>query len=153
GGDVATLVRLGKEARRLALPPASLVLLAAALQSNDQREEARDLLRWARGRHPTDFWIAFDLGKCLREWASEPVALEERVGCFRVAVALRPDVSPAHHNLGIALEAKGQLDDAIAEYKTALDLDPRSAAVHTDLGHALEARNQPDDAIAAYRKA
>jgi tetratricopeptide (TPR) repeat protein/serine/threonine protein kinase len=163
--DGAALVRLSNEARRLSLPPASFQLLAQALHDTDRRDKALDLLRWARGCHPNDFWIAYDLGNYLghakelipvdlgHTKALSPVDLEEQIGCFRVAVALRPDASPAHLNLGIALAGKNLLDDAIAEYKTAIALDPRYAQAHNNLGNALKAKNQLDDAIAEFNQA
>jgi tetratricopeptide (TPR) repeat protein/tRNA A-37 threonylcarbamoyl transferase component Bud32 len=155
-GDRATLRNLSVQARKLSLPPSSLVLLAWSLFGAGERDAALALLRWARGRHPTDFWIAMDLGTFLREEneaSPVPVDLEERIGCFRVAVALRPDSSAAHNNLGGALADKGQLDDAIAQFRKAIDFNPRNAKAHINLGLALKAKGQLDDAIAEYRKA
>jgi tetratricopeptide (TPR) repeat protein/serine/threonine protein kinase len=152
--DVAALVRLSGEARHLMLPPTSLDRLAHALFESDRRAEAQDLLRWARGLHPTDFWIALNLGTYLeQESASVAVDLEERIGCYRVAVALRPDASAAHYMIGVALYGKNQLDDAIAEYNKAIALDPKFAPAHNNLGIALYVKNQLDDAIAEYNKA
>jgi tetratricopeptide (TPR) repeat protein len=155
-GDRATLLDLSAQARKLSLPPSSLVRLALSLSAAGERDEALALLRWARGRHPTDFWTAMQLGNLLgrgQEQNPVPVDLEESIGCFRVAVALRPDASAAHYNLGNALQAKGQLDDAIEAYRTAFAIDPRDAPAHNNLGLALWAKGQRDDAIAEYRKA
>src|SRR5262249_30598552 len=129
-GDRATLRDLSAQARESSLPPSSLELLAGSLSAAGERDEALALLRWARGRHPTDFWIPLDLGNLLMEGQEQnpdPVDLEERIGCYRVAVALRPDASAAHINLGVALRAKGQLDEAIACYRKAIALDPKCA--------------------------
>ena len=149
-------MRLSKEARRLTLPPVSLQRLAAALMINHQRKEASDLLRWARGIHPTDFWIALLLGNVLGEPNEEmmkPVLLEEMIGCFRVAVALRPEAIIPHVNLGPALDTKYQLDDAITEYKKVIALDPKYAPAHFILGGALRERHQLDEANREYNKA
>ena len=59
----------------------------------------------------------------------------------------------AHINLGLALMAKNQLDEAIAEFKKAIELDPKDAIAHYNLGIALQAKNHLDEAIAEYRKA
>jgi tetratricopeptide (TPR) repeat protein len=122
-----------------------------------ERDEAVALLRWARGRHPTDFWTAMHLGNLIKGEGQEqnavPVDLEERIGCYRVAVALRPDVGAARANLGNVLQAKGQLDDAIEAFRQAIALDPRLAQAHNNLGVALAAKDQLDDAIEAFRKA
>jgi serine/threonine protein kinase/tetratricopeptide (TPR) repeat protein len=153
-GDIEALVGLRMEARRRSLPPASIELLAIALGNNGRLKEALELLRWGRGLHPTDFWIAVYLGIYLGEVKPEvPVDLEERIGCFRVAVALRPDNSPAHADLGRALFAKNRLDEAIAAFNKAIALDPKSALAHHNLGRALDANKQLDDAIAEFKKA
>jgi serine/threonine protein kinase/tetratricopeptide (TPR) repeat protein len=152
--DTRALVRLSKETRRLTQPPVSLLLLATALFQNDQRDEALVLLRWAHGLHPTDFWIALELGNYLGESkAATPVDLEERIGCYRVAVALRPDADIAHNNLGIALYDNKQPDEAIAEFNKAIELEPKDVEAHYNLGTALKGKNQLDEAIAEYNKA
>ncbi len=151
--DSAALAHLSKEARQLSLPPSSLFLLARALGDTDQRAEAVGLLRWARSRHPADFWIALLLGQFLDETGAEPANLEERIGCFRVAVALRPAAASAHTNLGMALKDKGQLDDAIAEYQRAIALDQNNALAISNLGYALKDKGELDDAIDACKRA
>src|SRR5262249_54824544 len=59
----------------------------------------------------------------------------------------------AHYDLGVALQAKRQWDEAIAEYREAIDIDPKYAEAYYNLGRALWAKRKVDDAIAAYRKA
>jgi Flp pilus assembly protein TadD len=56
--------------------------------------------------------------------------VNEAVAFSRVAVGLRPGNAPAHNNLGIALQAQGDLAGAIACYKKALALDPKFAPAH-----------------------
>jgi tetratricopeptide (TPR) repeat protein/serine/threonine protein kinase len=152
--DGVALGRLSKAARTLSLPPTSLELLANGLRRAGQRGEAVELLRWARGRHPTDFWISFWLGNHLNK-GEEAVLVdrEERIGCYRVALALRPNASAAHVNLGKALKEKGQLDEAITAYRKAIGLDPKHVVAHNNLGIALSAKGQVDAAIAEYRTA
>ena len=43
----------------------------------------------------------------------------------------------AHYNLGIALDEKGLIDEAIAEYREALRINPGYAEAHYNLGVAL----------------
>jgi tetratricopeptide (TPR) repeat protein/serine/threonine protein kinase len=155
-GDPATLRELSGQARKLSLPPSSLGLLAWSLHNLGERNEAVALLRWARGRHPADFWLPLWLGNMLTAGKNQdtgPVDLEERIGCYRVAVALRPDAGAAHLSLGIVLHEKGQPDDAIAEFRAAIDRHPGFALAHYNLGNALKAKGELDDAIAAYREA
>jgi serine/threonine protein kinase/Tfp pilus assembly protein PilF len=151
--DGAALARLADDAHWLLPQAISLDLLSNLLRDFDRRDEAVALLRWARGQYPTDFWIALGLGSVLETQGASPADLEERIGCCRVAVALRPDAYAARVNLGIALHKKQQLDDAIAEFKKAIELDPKFAEAHNNLGLALRDKKQLDAAIVEYRKA
>src|SRR5262249_9703549 len=63
------------------------------------------------------------------------------------------DFALAHHNLGVALLAKGRTDEAIAEYREALRINKDYAAAHNGIGTALMRKRQLDDAIAAFREA
>jgi eukaryotic-like serine/threonine-protein kinase len=152
--DAAALRALSAEARRLSLPPSSLELLAASLRAHGDDDEALALMRWARGRHLSDFWIHIELGSLLDQGEHKsPLILEEAIGCYRTALALRPGASSAHNNLGTCLRARNQLDEAMAEYRKAIDLDARNRNAHYNLGNALQAKNQLDEAIAEHRQA
>jgi tetratricopeptide (TPR) repeat protein len=152
--DRAALRALSGQAQRLPLPPSSLVLLSSQLLLQGDVDEALALLRWARGRHLTDFWIHFALGRALYDVKDKsPAILEETIGCCRTALALRPNTSAAHVSLGLALRANGQLEEAIVEHRKAIELDPKLAMAHDNLGHTLRAKGQLDEAIAEYRKA
>ncbi len=59
----------------------------------------------------------------------------------------------AHNNLGLALQARGQWEQAIACYRTAIGLDPNFAAASNNLGTALQATGQGEQAITCYRTA
>jgi tetratricopeptide (TPR) repeat protein/serine/threonine protein kinase len=147
----AWLRELSAEARRLSLPPSSLYLLAMSLGPCD---EARALLRWARIRHPKDFWIPFELGALLGEGENRPPeVMAEQVGCYQAALALRPEAAAVHNNLGIALENKDQREDAATCYRRAIELDPRYAVPHNNLGGVFVKNKELDKAIACYRKA
>jgi hypothetical protein len=41
----------------------------------------------------------------------------EAIGCFRTAVGLRPDFANAHHNLAVALLARGEMAEGWREYE------------------------------------
>src|SRR5437868_9789256 len=56
-----------------------------------------------------------------------------------------------HHRRGVGLQAKGDLDGAIAEYRTALRFEPDYAPPHTNLGAALAEKADLDGAIAEFR--
>jgi superkiller protein 3 len=61
--------------------------------------------------------------------------------------------TPSHYNLGVALKAKGQLEEAIEAYRKAIQLDPNYANAYSNLGSALYDKGQLEEAIEAYRKA
>jgi len=56
-------------------------------------------------------------------------------------------------NLGFALAAQGQMDQAIAHYAEALRLQPDLAETHNILGVALAAQGKMDQAMAQYAEA
>jgi Flp pilus assembly protein TadD len=70
---------------------------------------------------------------------------------YRTALALdstSPGMANTYTNLGIALKAKGQLEEAIEACRKAIQLNPNHASYYTNLGIALQAKGQLE---AAYR--
>jgi tetratricopeptide (TPR) repeat protein len=142
-------------------PAAFLVWLGRVLPP----EVALGVLRRAQQQHPGDFWVNFELAGALHESvfgrgradrparAEELRVVNEAVAFFRVAVGLRPGNAPAHHNLGAALKAQGDLKGAIACYQKALELDPKYAKPHAGLGVVLQAQGDVKGAIECYTKA
>ena len=65
----------------------------------------------------------------------------------------------AHNNLGVALQAQGRIDAAIAQYREALRIKPDYVHARTNLGKALVGRYErvvaanPDDPVAQYELA
>jgi tetratricopeptide (TPR) repeat protein len=153
--DGSALRQLSVVARQRPLPASSLCLLAQSLQSAGQPQEAIALLRVGRARHLADFWIPVELASLLlhQKKSASPVKLEEAVGCLRAALALRPEATGIHLNLGVALEAEKHWDEAIDTYRTVIKLDPKEVTAHVNLGIALEAKKQLDEAISEYKKA
>jgi tetratricopeptide (TPR) repeat protein len=103
-GDLAGLRRLAREEP---LSAAGALLLAEALLDRGARAEAAGLLRQARRQSPADFWVHFKLGLALtpkreRGARAGEGELEEAVGCYRAALALRPNNYAANNNLGNA---------------------------------------------------
>jgi len=151
--DATALRALSGQARRLSLPPSSLHLLARSLNFQGARDEALTLLRWARGRHLTDFWIHFELGAVLQGKDKSPLILEETIGCYRTALALRPAASAVHINLGCCLLDRKQLDEAMAEFRKAIELDPKLAFAWDNRGVIYYELKQFDKALADFSKA
>jgi superkiller protein 3 len=152
----ALLQELTREARTRPLPAASYELLANRLVRGGRRGEAADLLRGARLLHRRDFWIPFNLGNLLYDPSRPPpdaAELEEVAGCFRTALAIRPESDAALNNLGAALYAQGKLDEAVAACKELIRLNPDDAHAHSNLGLALATQKKPAEAVAAFKEA
>jgi tetratricopeptide (TPR) repeat protein len=59
----------------------------------------------------------------------------------------------AHTNLGMALGARGRLDEAVEHYRIAIAIWPFDHIAHTNLGMALGARGRLDEAVEHFRTA
>lgn len=79
------------------------------------------------------------------------MALQEALA--RHNVEKNPGDFEAHYNLAAMLQAKNNLEAAIAEYETAVRLRPDDAAANNGLGAALLADGQPRPATAFLRTA
>lgn len=80
----------------------------------------------------------------------------EAIPEFRKAVAMQPDDSRAHYNLGVALRHEGQMKEAVVELRKAIETDPTSMynpRVHVDLGLALSDLGEFDEAQDNFEKA
>jgi len=72
---------------------------------------------------------------------------------FGHALAVTEDNYVAHNNLGLALEKKGQTDEAVRQYQEALRLTPGFAEAHNNLGIALQKQGQIDEARSQFQEA
>jgi serine/threonine-protein kinase len=152
--DRAALRSLAAEARRLSLPSSSVEFLGVVLEALDEHDDALGLLRWARNRYPSDFWIAFQLGSVLRRGSNQtPVEIEEAIGSYRVARALSPGSTIVLNDLGFALEQEKRFEEAIACYRRAIDIDHRFMPARYNLANALKKTGKLVEAVACYRAA
>jgi tetratricopeptide (TPR) repeat protein len=144
--DLPQLKRLAADVQAQQQTPQILVLLAQRLREQEDKAAAADLLRTALIHHPADFWLNINLSFLITD-------VGEKSGCYRAALAVRPDSAAAYANLGVMLQGKGDLKLAMACYHKALQLDARFAVGHNNLGTALRELLDLDGAIACYRKA
>jgi tetratricopeptide (TPR) repeat protein len=89
----------------------------------------------ARLRHtpPAKALKAFQHGLKL-DHAGETAGSAE---AFRQAVALDPDYSEAHTDLGLEYINLGRIDDAVSEFREAIALDPATSVHYSNLALAL----------------
>jgi serine/threonine-protein kinase len=149
--DRAALEALARDAAVLLQPPATRVLFAKALRRANAVQAAADLLQQAQQQYPADFWINHNLGLYLIEL--QPPHADEAVGYLRAALALRPQSSLAHGNLGYLLGRLGKLAEAEAEYRKVLALQPTNALAYVNLGGNLLNQHRFDEAEKAVRRA
>jgi protein O-GlcNAc transferase len=156
--------------------------LAAALQNNNQAEEALKHFERALALRADDAETHHNLGMTLRalgrldeavehyrralelspNYAEAHGALgivllslgkqEDAIACLRRAVALKPENPDAHNNLGVALMDLGRCEEAIARYEQAVALRPGYAAAHLNYGTALTQQGRFDEAVVRFQR-
>lgn len=65
------------------------------------------------------------------------------------AIELAPEVARGHHALGLALDARGRVESAIAAYRRAVALDPADRAALASAAHLLAVRGELAAALEA----
>jgi tetratricopeptide (TPR) repeat protein len=75
------------------------------------------------------------------------------VALYTGTLAKNPGCWMAHYNLGIALRAKGETDQAVAHYRQAVALRPGYAEAHYNLARILVEKGEFEEAIVHYEKA
>ncbi len=116
------------------------------------RTEAILLRAWRR--QPNDFWVNDQLGWHYLWgagiWTPETKPAEA-ARYYSVAVAVRPQSSAAHMNLGVAL-CPIRLDQGVAELRESIRLEPNSAAAHINLAIGLNQQSKFAEMAAEYRE-
>jgi tetratricopeptide (TPR) repeat protein/serine/threonine protein kinase len=132
-------------------PVSTIQLLGDLALGTPSGERVAAVLVRAQPRHPGDFWINEMLGLLLEH--ARPPRLEEAIGYYTAAVALRPQSPGARLNLGTALIGKERIDQAIAELRQAIHFKNDYAEAHAELGRALIDKGRLNDALAQLREA
>jgi tetratricopeptide (TPR) repeat protein len=152
GGRREDLEKLLASAPVGGLPPATLAVLGKLL--HDARGSVArvvvTVLRAGQLRYPDDFWINEYLAFILTQ--AEPPQLDEAIGFYRAALALRPQSPGVYVNLGNALNSRGKPTEAEAIFRKAVALKPDHYSAHSGLGLALLMQRKPAESEAAYRK-
>jgi Flp pilus assembly protein TadD len=111
--------------------------LAKTLREMGVPAEALRVVREFVESQPKADWEALSLEAILQDEQSQFTAAES---AHRAAVALAPERSSLHNNLGYNLLSQGRTDDAVVEFRRALELDPKSEIAHNNLGAALASK-------------
>ena len=77
----------------------------------------------------------------------------DSVSLFTHGLAAAPRASTLHLDLGVALEKRGRLGEALHHYREALATHPGLVAAHFNLGNALRARGDLEAAARSYQHA
>ncbi len=142
------LRKLAQEAAPETWPAQSLLLLANAMADAGDPNVAVALLRRAQARHPGDVWINFKLGFLMER--SHPPQTQEAIRFYTVARALRPETAL---ELALALESRGQGDEAAAVFRDLVRLRPEYGLYWAFYGRFLEDRGDRASADEALNRA
>jgi len=101
------------------------------------------------GTRPNDAWLLTDLGGLYGMLGR----LEEAQVVLRRAIALRPDLAPAHENLGSTLLLGGDSSGAVSELEMAARLDPLRGRPRYKLAVALYRAGRKEEAEEQFQRA
>ncbi len=130
------LRRLAELTRRPEALPQSPGFAAALGQyrAGIPAERRREVLKAARRDRPTSLPPLLALGDSC---SMRRESADERLRWYQAAVAAHPRNAVAHLNLGVALEAKGDAEGAIAEHKEAIRRNTKAAWSRNGLARLL----------------
>src|SRR5262245_22486266 len=112
-GDRAKLAEQAGQQVTLELPPGFVAFLGESEAIPVERR--RQLLQAAVSRRSGDLGLLMTLGNTYE--ADRKDASDEQLRWYQAAAAAAPANAVAHSNLGVALERKGQVDEAIACFR------------------------------------
>jgi Flp pilus assembly protein TadD len=140
-----------QRALRLGGPPSASTenYLGGALLAVGRVADGITHLRRATTLEPRDAHLRFNLARALALQGDHRTAAAE----LRQALAIDPDFSEAHQELGVLLFEAQRLTEAIEHLEAAARLAPESSIAHASLGGALAQAGRRDDAIQHLRRA
>ncbi len=116
--DYEALFNLGQTCEKLGDPPGAETAYKAALVAKPDLDNAAANLSA----------LYLDAGRN-----------DEALGVARIGLAKHAGSAPLHENMGLALAAKGDQDNAMKEFTQALQLTPNDAMFHLTFAHWLNA--------------
>jgi eukaryotic-like serine/threonine-protein kinase len=124
------------------LPAVSFHLLGATILNTGDPADAAAVLRHGQRLHPNDVWLNFTLAQCLGRLGRR----EEAIRYYVAARSLRPETA---HELGHALEEKGETDEAINVFQDLTRMRPSVSRHLVCLGNILKSRGRTEEANTA----
>lgn len=79
--------------------------------------------------------------------------LDQALETITAVIRENPNISSAHHRLGVVLQTTGKLKEAIESFERALELNPSSAGSHAHIGFALARMGRASEGIEHIRYA
>ena len=128
----------------------ALRLTREGVMAHDARdyEKAIDLYREALGRDPLNELIHYELGMTLSALGEQMEALKSTLR----ALAINPQLMPAHMQRAAILDDLGYFNRALAVYDTLLQVMPDDLMVHLNRGITLARIGRLEESEAAFRK-
>ena len=125
--------------------------LAKTMREMGEPSEALKTLREFADRQPRTSWEVLSLQGILED---EQGRLAEAEKSHRAALALAPQQSALHNNLGYNLLSQKKTDAAVAEFRRAIELDSKSQVAHSNLAMALaQSGSGSEEALTEWSRA
>jgi serine/threonine-protein kinase len=143
--DRDKLRKLADDALSAASPPPThqLIIAGTLLRKHGVRSKGMALLHEAVRRHPTDYWVNWEIA-----WAyNGDKKYKEATPFFRVLVVLRPNRPWTINRLGCTLVMAGEFDEGIAHIRDALRLEP-TLILRQNLARALIMAGRVNEGVA-----
>jgi tetratricopeptide (TPR) repeat protein len=109
--------------------------------------------KWKWQRHGLSLMSIMAIAICVELTCRQIDFWKNSETLFRHAIAVTEKNALAYNNLGGALLANGQIDEAIENFQKALQVNPNYTEAHYNLGDAFLRRGQIDEAIQQFQKA
>ena len=132
---------------------------ALTLAEQGRHAEAAPVYEAAIALAPDTAVLHANLGSALQERAKTRhdtgvlQLLDRAILSHLAALSLDPGLLAARSNLGLALLARGRIEEAAQAFETAIALAPEVASLHSNLGQCLADLRRLDEAEAACRHA
>ncbi len=151
-GELETLSRvLVRQIDISQYPPTWLSMGGNFFTGRSDPDTAIAILVSAQRFYPNHFFVNVNLGRAYL--ARRPPKYNEAIRFFSIAVALRPDSTAAHDELGTALRGSGDFDAAKKEYERTIDIVPGHLAAYFAIADICRQQGQSTEALTILTKA